>query len=696
MLQLGPISANAEANLPLNVDVKQKLAQDVVPNGMYGKSLTKNNTIYIPDKQAAKLTAISTEDASVKWVYNTGETSEVRQMLLANDTIILATPSKTFAINSQSGILIWSADYSGHSFVNDSHALYFVAGRSVLAFDLATGSQKWSYAVSEREKMNSTLAIGEGKIYFTTDNQLDMVRKMYALDNTSSQVMWTTTTVDYYSKKPVYRDGKIYLNHFKEMYAYSAQTGAVLYKFEITPNFTFEMSNDTIYTRTSDGYLSAYDKDSKALRWKAYYADRIDGARYVTSSNGPMILTPQYIIIENNGKLKWYEATTGKLLRELVVPGVKLLPVTAEGEVLLVNGTTSGNLYVYAPASDTVKPNASVSDVSKRFSPYEGSMNGTINFHLTEDSYVKVYVKHESGKVFRVLNLDLLNQGWNKANWDGKTTTGETAPFGNYTFVFYLKDLAGNDAWLEDPAKKTVLGDIFGTTVQETNLKIVADLNAENLVTVQKERQVTILGETADWYQVNFNLNNQFYTGYIQKSVLSTRTNPVIDPMPEPTPPTSTIEHTVQAGDTLWKISAKYNVTIQAIIDANKLKTSNYLYVGQKLTIPVQQQPTVVHTVQSGDTLWKIAVKYNITIQEIIDANNLDPSKYLYVGQKLTIPVKETQPITLAVVHTVQAGDTLWKISLQYNTTIQKIVDANNLDLTNYLYVGQKLEIPSN
>jgi LysM repeat protein len=47
-----------------------------------------------------------------------------------------------------------------------------------------------------------------------------------------------------------------------------------------------------------------------------------------------------------------------------------------------------------------------------------------------------------------------------------------------------------------------------------------------------------------------------------------------------------------------------------------------------------------IHTVQSGDTLWKIAQKYGTTIQAIVDANKLDPNKYLYVGQKLTIPTK--------------------------------------------------------
>lgn len=684
-----PGIVNAEANLSLNVDVKQKLTPDIVSNGVYGKALTSNNTIFIPDKQATKLTAVSIETQSIQWIYNTGETSEVREMVLANDLIIMSTPTKIYAVNSLTGTLQWSADYTGRFFVNDGVTLYFVSGRNVVALDIATGNQKWTFAVSAREVLHSSIAIGEGKIYFTTDNQGDMVRTMYALDAESSQVMWATTTVDYYSKKPIYRDGKIYLNHYKEMYAYSAQTGAVLWKFEVAPNFTFEISDDTIYTRTAGGYLSAYDKETKALRWKKSYADSLDGGRTVNTSNGQMILTPQYIIIENNGKLKWYETANGNLVRELVVPGVKIQPVTAEDQVLLARDTTvSSSLYVFTPASDSVKPNIYLDTVFKRFSPYEGYMFSKIKFSLTEDAYVTVYVKDESGKVVRVINSRILNKGWNEVRWDGKTNDGEFASYGSYSFVFHVKDLAGNEIWREDPAKKTVLGDVYGTTIQETGLKKADDINSEILVTIPKDKLVSISGETADWYQISVELNGKFNSGYVKKSELSTRSS-------QSQPSTSTV-HTVQAGDTLWKIAVKYNVTVQAIIDANTLDPTKYLNVGQKLTIPIQQQSTVVHTVQAGDTLWKVATQYKVTIQEIIEANKLDPDKYLYVGQKLTIPVKEIQPPTQAVIHTVQAGDALWKIAIQYNTTTQKIIDANNLDPSKYLYIGQKLTIPKN
>jgi LysM repeat protein len=100
----------------------------------------------------------------------------------------------------------------------------------------------------------------------------------------------------------------------------------------------------------------------------------------------------------------------------------------------------------------------------------------------------------------------------------------------------------------------------------------------------------------------------------------------------------------VQSGDTLWKIAQKYGTTIQAIVDENKLDVNKSLYIGQKLTIPGTsvpvKEPAVIHTVQSGDTLWKIAQKYSTTIQAIVDVNKLDPNVPLNIGQKITLPKK--------------------------------------------------------
>jgi LysM repeat protein len=158
--------------------------------------------------------------------------------------------------------------------------------------------------------------------------------------------------------------------------------------------------------------------------------------------------------------------------------------------------------------------------------------------------------------------------------------------------------------------------------------------------------------------------------------------------------------HTVVSGESLWKISVKYDVSIQEIMQANNLSSAN-LAVGQQLKIPVKSSDNVmVYTVKSGDVLWKIAATYNVSVQDIIAYNGLDPSKYLYVGQKLYIPTSmpaqtNTPPSGDYIVHTVESGDVLWKIAARYNVTTKQIVAFNKIDPNIPLMIGQKLYIPN-
>lgn len=146
---------------------------------------------------------------------------------------------------------------------------------------------------------------------------------------------------------------------------------------------------------------------------------------------------------------------------------------------------------------------------------------------------------------------------------------------------------------------------------------------------------------------------------------------------------------TVKAGDTLGNIAARYGVTVAWVKQVNQLQ-SDMLFVGQSLYIP---PVSPVYTVQSGDVLWKIAGKFGTTISAIVEANKLQ-STDLLVGQRLLIPVSgnPSAPQTGSV-YTVVKGDMLWKIADRFQVSIQAIVDANQLKTTE-LWIGQKLVIP--
>ena len=149
--------------------------------------------------------------------------------------------------------------------------------------------------------------------------------------------------------------------------------------------------------------------------------------------------------------------------------------------------------------------------------------------------------------------------------------------------------------------------------------------------------------------------------------------------------------YTVKKGDSLWKIASKYNTTVEKLKSANNLKT-NTLSVGQKLVIPsISVSPEVSDTyiVQKGDSLWSIANKFNMTVSELKNLNNLT-NNLLSIGQVLKIKDSSNNGKTT---YTVQKGDSLWVIANKYGITTEELKSYNNLT-SNLLSIGQVLKIP--
>ena len=148
----------------------------------------------------------------------------------------------------------------------------------------------------------------------------------------------------------------------------------------------------------------------------------------------------------------------------------------------------------------------------------------------------------------------------------------------------------------------------------------------------------------------------------------------------------------VQKGDSLYKIANKFNVTVEDIKRENKLN-SNLLSIGQVLIIPrnmtyPQTEPTdETYIVQKGDSLYSIAKKFNTTVDELKSLNNLS-SNLLSIGQKLKISSSSQN------IYVVQKGDSLYSIANRFNTTVEELKSLNNLS-SNLLSIGQKLKIPS-
>ena len=156
--------------------------------------------------------------------------------------------------------------------------------------------------------------------------------------------------------------------------------------------------------------------------------------------------------------------------------------------------------------------------------------------------------------------------------------------------------------------------------------------------------------------------------------------------------------YTVKAGDTLWGISNQYGVSVTELARLNNV-TADTLKVGQVLEIPgtsgTNPNTMFMYTVVKGDSLYKIAQKYNTAVDKIVDLNNLKNTN-LQVGQILRIPEMYTPEDEMImpefINYTVKKGDSLYSIAKNNNIDIDTLKKDNSLT-SNNLTIGQVLKI---
>ena len=98
------------------------------------------------------------------------------------------------------------------------------------------------------------------------------------------------------------------------------------------------------------------------------------------------------------------------------------------------------------------------------------------------------------------------------------------------------------------------------------------------------------------------------------------------------------------------------------------------------------------YTVQEGNTLWGIANFFGTDTDEIIKLNNLQEPELIYPGQVLMIPVSNPKPPRY---YAVRPGDTLYTIATRYNLTVEDIANRNNLSKKNLIFPGQIIQLRS-
>jgi len=159
--------------------------------------------------------------------------------------------------------------------------------------------------------------------------------------------------------------------------------------------------------------------------------------------------------------------------------------------------------------------------------------------------------------------------------------------------------------------------------------------------------------------------------------------------------------HAVSSGDTLSALASHYDVRVDDLMSWNSLG-NHLIYVGQKLTVypgPRSTTRKVAYKVKKGDTLWEIARAHGVSVSDLKEWNGIGRRNTIRIGQKLTIysggGSSRAPARGRTVTHDVRSGETLWAIARKYDVSVDALKKWNRLR-SDTVYIGQSLKIKTN
>lgn len=165
----------------------------------------------------------------------------------------------------------------------------------------------------------------------------------------------------------------------------------------------------------------------------------------------------------------------------------------------------------------------------------------------------------------------------------------------------------------------------------------------------------------------------------------------------------------VGQGDTLGQLAVRHHTDVASLQKANNLRGTQ-IRAGQTLLIP--KSPAALanpiaargkegsYVVQPGDSLWSISRRHDVSVNQLMKANQVGPQDYLKIGQRLTVPgvakADSREEVMREVRYGVRKGDSLARIAKKFNVSVRDLVSWNRLSLNDYLQPGQRLKIHVN
>lgn len=131
--------------------------------------------------------------------------------------------------------------------------------------------------------------------------------------------------------------------------------------------------------------------------------------------------------------------------------------------------------------------------------------------------------------------------------------------------------------------------------------------------------------------------------------------------------------YTTQIGDTIESIANKYNITPYILYQLNGINSNYIVTPGNNLIVPKMSSAYFdYYTIKKGDSLYKIANKYNVDSNILALINGLNLADYIYPNQVIAVPKNGVK------YYVVEENDTLNKISNKLNASVESILNQNN------------------
>lgn len=152
------------------------------------------------------------------------------------------------------------------------------------------------------------------------------------------------------------------------------------------------------------------------------------------------------------------------------------------------------------------------------------------------------------------------------------------------------------------------------------------------------------------------------------------------------------VAYEVRPGDTLTSIAAEHGITVQAILEANDLPDPDLIRVGQSIVIPGEDGAADrVHVVAAGETLAQIAARYDSSAGAIAAGNDLSDPDLIRIGQRLRIPAGSGAGPDTPQFHVVERGESLAGIAARYGISADTLARVNGITDPSRIYFGTRL-----